>query len=134
MDNTTQYKDLPEFLAKHNAKSDKNDGANISSTHNRMQDKTLQIYGGSYIIPREDLPQFYKLYGEHVFEKKKMEYLTERQLETNCPILLDFDFRYNYEVETRQHTKDHVQDLISSVYLELLKEFFVFTNNRSFPM
>ena len=29
MDNTTQYKDLPEFLAKHNAKSDKNDGANI---------------------------------------------------------------------------------------------------------
>ena len=134
MDNTTQYKDLPEFLAKHNAKSDKNDGANISSTHTRIPDKTLQIYGGSYIIPREDLPQFYKLYGEHVFEKKKMEYLTERQLETNCPILLDFDFRYNYDVDTRQHTKEHVQDLINTVYLELLKEFFVFTNKCSFPI
>ena len=134
MDNTTQYKDLPEFLAKHNAKSDKNDGANILSTHNRIPDKELNVFGGSYIIPREDLPQFYKLYGEHVFEKKKMEYLTERQLETNCPILLDFDFRYNYDVDTRQHTKEHVQDLINTVYLELLKEFFVFTNKCSFPI
>jgi hypothetical protein len=82
MDNTTQYKDLPEFLAKHNAKNENNDGANKSSTHTRIPDKELQIYGASYIIPKEDLPQFYKLYGEHVFEKKKMEYLTERQLET----------------------------------------------------
>ena len=134
MDNTTQYKDLPEFLAKHNAKSDKNDGANILSTHNRIPDKELNVFGGSYIIPREDLPQFYKLYGEHVFEKKKMEYLTERQLETNCPILLDFDFRYNYDVDTRQHKKDHVSDIITDGYLELLKEFFVFTNKCSFPI
>ena len=136
MDNTTQYKDLPEFLAKHNAKSDKHDGANMSSTHThaRIPNKELNVYGGSYIIPREDLPQFYKLYGEHVFEKKKMEYLTERQLETNCPILLDFDFRYNYDVDTRQHTKEHVQDLINTVYLELLKDFFIFTNTHSFPV
>ena len=134
MDHPTQFKDLYEFLAKHNAKSEQREGVVILSTHNRIGDKELNVFGASYIIPREDLPQFYKLYAQHVFENKKLEYLTERQLETNCPILLDFDFRYNYEVETRQHTKDHVQDLISSVYLELLKEFFVFTNNRSFPI
>ena len=134
MDNPTQFKDLPEFLAKHNAKSEKREGIIIKPTHTRIPDEDLKVYGAAYIIPREDLPQFYKLYAEHIFEKNRMEYLTERQLETNSPILLDLDFRYNYDVDTRQHTKEEVQNLINSIYLELLKEFFVFTNCRSFPI
>ena len=96
MDNPTQFKDLPEFLAKHNAKSEKREGIIIKPTHTRIPDEDLKVYGAAYIIPREDLPQFYKLYAEHIFEKNRMEYLTERQLETNSPILLDLDFRYRY--------------------------------------
>ena len=131
---TSQFKDLIEFLSKHSAKNDTN-RANVSPTHTRIPDKSLDIFGGSYIIPAEDLALFYKLYYEHVFIKKKPEYLTERQLcNGHGPIAIDLDFRYKYDVETRQHTKSHVQDLINVVYLETLKEFFLFEPNKPFSV
>jgi len=129
-----QFKDLNEFLSKHNANSEKREGINISLTHTRIPSKELSIYGGSYIIPKEMEPTFWELYHKAVFVNKKMEYLTEKQLETGGPVLLDFDFRYNYDVETRQHTKDHIIDIINLIYLELLKEFFVFEENKPFPI
>jgi P4 family phage/plasmid primase-like protien len=124
---TSQYKDLNEFLAKHNAKNDKN----LTPTHTRIGDKELNIYPGSYIIPKEDLNTFYGLYYDYVFVKKRKEYLTEKQLEDNCPMVVDFDFRYNYDVESRVHTKEHIQDMIL-LYLEELKEYFIFEENKPF--
>ena len=121
-----QYKDLNEFLSKHNAKQN----PEIPFTHTRIGDKTLNIYGGSYVIPQEELQDFYKLYYDNVFIKKRPEYLTERQLTENSPILIDLDFRYEYEVETRQHTKDHIIDLLTT-YLDVLKEFFIFEKDKS---
>jgi P4 family phage/plasmid primase-like protien len=131
---SSPFKDLNDFLAKHSAKNESVDRANVSPTHTRIPDKDLNVYGGSYIIPAEDLPIFYKLYYESVFVKNRKEHLTERQLCNNGPISLDFDFRYNYDVETRQHTKTHVQDLINVIYLELLKEFYTFVENKPFPV
>jgi len=130
---SVQYKDLNDFLAKHNANLEKKDGINTVLTHTRIPDKTLNIYGGSYIISKEDESDFWKLYYSAVFVNKKLEYLTEKQLDTDCPILLDFDFRYNYDVETRQHTKEHIIDIIL-LYLELLKEFYIFEENKPFPI
>jgi P4 family phage/plasmid primase-like protien len=54
-------------------------------------------------------------------------------LEDTGPILVDFDFRYDFSVTTRVHTKEHIQDIIS-LYLEELKEFFVFEENKPFPI
>jgi P4 family phage/plasmid primase-like protien len=129
-----QFKDLSEFLAKHNSNLEKREGVSIPFTHTRIPDKTLGIYGGSYIIPKDSETIFWKLYHESVFVNKKLEYLTEKQLESGCPILLDFDFRYKYDVETRQHTKEHIIDILAGVYLEILKEFFVFEENKPFPI
>ena len=133
MKKTAQTAEYNEFLAKHNAKIDKREGVHISPTHTRIGDKEQNIYGGSYIISQEDLTLFHKLYTFNVFEKKKLEYLTERQLETCGPILIDLDFRYNYDVEKRQHTKEQIQDLIM-IYLEELKELFIFEENKPFPI
>jgi P4 family phage/plasmid primase-like protien len=130
---TSQFKDLNEFLSKHTVKaSEKNHlPSNPNSiTHTRIGNKDLNIYGGSYIIPQESLPEFNALYYDHVFVKKKKEYLTEKQMEKKCPILVDFDFRYNYDVETRQHDKDCIVDMIS-LYLDELKEYFLFEENKS---
>jgi P4 family phage/plasmid primase-like protien len=132
--NQSQFKDLKEFLAKHNSNVEKREGVSVSLTHTRIPSKDLNIYGGSYIIPKEDEPVFWKLYYEEVFVKKKQEYLTERQLVEGSPILLDFDFRYNYDVDTRQHNKEHITDIIAGVYLELLKEFFIIEENKPFPV
>ena len=132
MTSTSQYKDLNEFLAKHNAKSEKiNNG--ISATHTRIGDKELNIYGGAYIIPKEELSLFHKLYYESIFKYKKLEYLTEKQLDENSQILIDFDFRYNYDIDTRKHTKEHIQDIIL-LYLEEIKQFFSFEANKPFDI
>ena len=122
---TSQYKDLSEFLAKHNAKGDKS----AIITHTRIGDKDLNIFAGSYSIPKEELRIFHSLYYDNVFVKKRKEYLTERQLENNGPMAIDFDFRYNYDVETRQHTKEHIQDMVL-LYLEEIKEYFIFEENK----
>ena len=105
----------------------------IVPTHTRIPDKALNIYGGSFYISAEELDPFFALFYDNIFLKNNKEYLTEKQLEKGGPILVDFDFRYNYEVETRQHTDDHIQDMVL-LYLEELKEFFKFVENVQFSV
>lgn len=133
MTSSSQFKDLNEFLAKHSAKNITNNTGVISITHTRIPDKELNIYAGSYIIPKEELDIFYNLYYNHIFEKKFKEYLTEKQLESGGPMAIDFDFRYNHSVNERQHTRDHVRDMIC-VYLDELKEYFIFQENIPFSV
>ena len=130
MISSSQYKDLNEYLSKHSAKNDKSQ----ESTHTRIPDKDMNIYPGSYVIPKDDLATFYKLYYESVFEKNRKEYLTERQMDNgSSPLAVDFDFRYDYDVEKRQHTKEHIQDMILG-YLEELKTYFNFEKNKPFDI
>jgi P4 family phage/plasmid primase-like protien len=126
---TSQYIDLNEFLAKHSAKHEKGQVV----THTRIPDKELNIYAGSFIIPKDQLKEFYDLYYDKVFNKKKKEYLTEKQLEFGGPMAVDFDFRYRYDVDTRQHTNEHIYDMIL-VYLEELKDYFLFQENKPFDI
>ena len=124
MNAPSQFKDLNEFLAKHSAKNEQKVGEASCSTHTRIPDKELNIYPGSYIIPREELDTFYRLYYESVFIKQRKEYLTERQLDAAGPMAVDFDFRYNHDVTSRQHTREHVCDMVCE-YSELLKECYL---------
>ena len=133
---SSHYTDLSDFLAKHNAKNSEKTGGSATTktmTHTRIGNQELNVYGGSFSVDKEELPTFYRLYYEHVFVKGRKEYLTEKQLEDTGPILIDFDFRYDFNVTSRVHTKEHIQDIIS-LYLEELKEFFVFEENKPFPI
>jgi len=131
MTSSSQYSDLNDFLSKHNVTGQSSDKVNI--THTRIGKKELNIYGASFSIDSGELPTFYKLCYEHKFIQKKKEYLTEKQLKANGPILLDFDFRYDFSVTKRLHTAEHIQDIIS-LYLETLKKFLVIEKNVSFPI
>ena len=133
MSSSSQFKDLNEFLAKHSAKNTTNNTGTTNITHTRIPDKELNIYAGSYIIPKEELDVFYNLYHNHIFEKKFKEYLTEKQLESGGPLAVDFDFRYHNDVIKRPHTRQHVADIIC-VYLDELKEYFIFEENKPFSV
>lgn len=133
MTTSSQYKDFSEFMAKHSAKNVSNSNTSLGITHTRIPDKELNIYAGSYIIPKEELQTFHSLYYDYVFNKKHREYLTEKQLDTNGPIVVDLDFRYNHDVIERQHTKNHITDMIC-VYLDELKEYFVFEEGKPFSV
>lgn len=97
-------------------------GDNKNITHTRIGGDNIK--GGSFTINKEELGEFYKLYYNHVFVNKKMEYLTEKQLDTKGPLLVDLDFRYDLSVTERQHSSDQVIDIIQ-LYLEEFKKLFV---------
>ena len=81
-------------------------------THTRIGSKELNVYGGSYIINEENLDRFYEVYSDQVFTKKKQEYLTEKQLIEDGPILVDMDLHYDTSIDNRQHTENHIIDMI----------------------
>jgi P4 family phage/plasmid primase-like protien len=125
----TKSNSFKEYLAQHSTKCKNNEGKEI--THTRIGDTDLHIFGGKYHIT--DLPTFYAEYYQHVFVKENKEYLTEKQLQTSGPILVDFDFRFDYSIENRIHDNSHIADMIS-LYLEELKAFFIFESGTSFPV
>jgi P4 family phage/plasmid primase-like protien len=133
MTSSSQYNDLAEFLTKHSVSKDKNSKHDKIITHTRIGDQKLKVYGGSFSISKEELPIFYRLYYEHIFVRNRKEYLTERQLNGCGPLLIDFDFRYDFSVTERQHTKEHIQDIIY-LYLEELKAFFIIEENQQIPI
>lgn len=95
-----------------------------SFSHTRIPDKSLSI-GGAFMIPRSSLSEFYSKYYQYVFVEKRQEFLTEKQQPTNGPGLIDFDFRYSPEVETRLHTKENIMDTISA-YMHLITSIYKF--------
>ena len=106
---------LDNYLRSHNAV--KGEGF----THTRIGDNSLSIYGGSYKINDSEWKSFMDIYYQHVFAKGNMEYLTEKQLVENGPILIDIDFRYDTEITTKQHSKDHIIDAVM-LYADKIKQ------------
>jgi phage/plasmid-associated DNA primase len=94
-----------------------------SSTHTRIGDKDLNIYGGSFNFDKEE-PLFYEGLYDSIFNKNEKQYLTEKQIEDGR-FVLDYDFRYCHDVETRQHTKEHIQDIVSLIN-DTLKKYVIF--------
>jgi len=87
-----------------------NDRAN--HTHTKIKCEKLNISGGSYTIPPEEIDNFYKAYKQHIFVEGKQAYLTEKQL-VDGQILIDIDLKYKVDIESRQHTKEHIIDFIN---------------------
>ena len=91
-------------------------------THTKIGDKPSQIYGGVYNITDED--KFMKTYQKEVEDNKKL-YLTEKQLSGEQKRLyVDIDLRYNSDVSDRQHTPEHIIDLIY-IYLKYIEKLCV---------
>jgi P4 family phage/plasmid primase-like protien len=124
--NTEKFED---FMRSHLIKKEEKD--KISSTNTRIGDAESKIFGGSYHIKEDEYTHFLSLYYDQIFTKKKDEYLTEKQLEVKGPILIDIDLRFNYEVNERLYTEEHITDVIDS-YLSILKSVYQFDEETHF--
>ena len=102
-------------------------------THTRIGDKSLNVHGGVYTIPPAILPVFWKKYYTHVFENGKQEFLTEKQNPEKGVIVVDFDFRYETSITKRQHSKEHVLDMIQS-YIQTLEALVAIPNDVKIPI
>ena len=92
-------------------------GTDKQITHTRIGDKERKIYGGSFHISDSEYDKFTDLYFKKVFVDGRQEYMTEKQLVENGPMLVDIDLHYDKTVTTRQHTEEYIIDLIA-IYLE----------------
>jgi len=102
-------------------------------THTRIGSEKLGISGGAYTVQPDDIGEFYRKYTDHVFIQGRQEYLTERQLPDNGPGLIDIDERYAPSVETRQHTKDHISNVVEMI-IDQLSDLVVLTPGTLLPI
>ena len=124
-------KKLNDYLIKHATKN-----TDLPYTNTRIRDtdqdpKISGIYGGSYHISDEEYPEFLRLYANEVLTKNREEYLTEKQLDTNGPILIDIDLHFNYDVDKRFYDISHIEDGID-IYLAEIKTIYQFDENTKF--
>ena len=113
---------LSSFLSNHFCK----DKENI--THTRIGSRELNVSGGSYNIPDNELLDFYNIYYNNVFNLKNEEYLTEKQYNIG-PICIDLDFRYSPEINERQHNETHITNILN-LYISKLNEILEFEENN----
>jgi len=102
-------------------------------THTRIGDTKHNIFGGSYHVPDEDYGTLMRLVFNQVIRKNAPEYFTEKQLESGGPIAIDLDFRYDYAVTEKKHSKEHVDDLIYA-YLAEIQKIFQFDQETRFSI
>jgi hypothetical protein len=103
-----------------------------SYTHTRMPSKELQIFGGSYYIPDEDLDEFYKLYTEKM-KTGRHEHLTEKQRDDKRVICIDLDFKYEATVDTRQHSTADILNIVCC-YAAALAEVTIIPADMQIPI
>ena len=124
---------LNTFLDHNKAQITSRQTGTKTSTHTRMgnlkdDNRKKDIYPGSYNITPENYEEFLSLYVQSVIVDKNLEYLTEKQLNPDVdgatgPCLIDLDFRYKSDVVERQHTEDHITDLIEMYNYKLVSKF-----------
>uniref|UniRef100_A0A6C0DMA4 SF3 helicase domain-containing protein n=1 Tax=viral metagenome TaxID=1070528 RepID=A0A6C0DMA4_9ZZZZ len=130
----TIYRDFNDFLMKHTIKKDQSNTTVAKPiTNTRIGDPKTNIYGGSYHIPDSEYSTFLYLYNRDILVPKKKEYLTEKQLENGGPLLIDIDLRHDYEVDERQYSKEHIDDLLDS-YLGELNKIYQPDENTNIPI
>jgi len=129
----TGYRDITDFLIKHTIQKGAQTTNPKTITNTRIGDKEQNIFGGSYHIPESEYSTFLALYYRDVIAVNKKEYLTEKQLETGGPILVDIDIRHDYDVDERQYQLEHVEDLID-IYLGELQNMFQLEDDTEFSI
>jgi len=93
-------------------------------THTRIKSEEHKISGGSYTILNDDLQTFQKEYFKNIVLKNETEHLTEYQQKECGPICIDFDFRYESTVNTRQHNDEDIE-LFCGLILDELKRYTI---------
>ena len=79
------------------------------------------LNGGKYFIKEEDMSRFYDLYYESVFLDQNKHYLVEKNTHIGA-LRVDFDFIYESDIKTHQHTQEQVMSFVKA-YMTQLKEY-----------
>ena len=101
-------------------------------TNTRIGSRTLQIHGGKYSIPHDKYLTFLELHKQLVLSGER-EYMTEKQLDEQGPILVDIDFRFALSQTERWYGPSHIDDLLD-IYLEEIQDLFYLDDTTKIPI
>jgi P4 family phage/plasmid primase-like protien len=104
---------LKSFLAKYISTGQKDADGRAIYTH------TALLPAASYNIPLEARSELHRLIAETVCGRKAV-HLTEKNAEVTM-IKVDIDLKYPMDCSTRQHTTEHVKELLR-IYDEIIRE------------
>jgi P4 family phage/plasmid primase-like protien len=126
-----QY-DIYQFLEDHRVVKGQ------SHTHTSMG---MGKYAGSFYIRTSEMDMFYILYEKAIFQDKPL-HLIEKHEEIG-PIVIDFDFKYEFDQHDRVHTVEHIEKIVFLYIQEIVNLFeiekddarltaFVFERNKPY--
>lgn len=121
---SSKTKSFDEYLKQHTSEK------GTSFTHTRIPDKKLNVFGGLYSIPPNEQTEFMQKYYNHVFVNGNIEHLTEKQLIEDGPILIDIDLNYDSNITEKQHTEEHIRDMVM-LYAEKISELMEINDNST---
>ena len=102
--------DLFNFLDEHKIEKGK------VHTHTSMGKPT-----GAFFIGNDKLDYFYELYEKALFNGHDL-HITEKH-EDFGPLIVDLDFKYENTITTRQHTEEHVKNIVDLYVSEIIDIF-----------
>ena len=121
MSSASSANEYEQYMKQFYMKKNDQATAGLSFTHTRIGSQPHGVTGGVFYIPSEKLPEFWAKYSKHVVMNRRHEYLTEKQLTVAGPLLVDLDFRYDASIDTRQHKKEDVENIVE-LYMEELSK------------
>ncbi len=94
---------------------------------------THTIYGGgdnagSYTIPNDKTDEFYKLVSKSLFRNKDKISIVEK-LQPICRMVIDFDFKYKEQLETRQYNSNVVKKFIE-LFIHHIDNLYTLTDDQ----
>lgn len=120
-----QRKAINDFKALLNTHKVEKGRTDLTKTNTRMPSKTYNIYGGSWFFDDENYEKFLEHYTSCLDIDTNLideRYFTEKQHDDLGRLAIDLDFRYDTSITSKQHSKEHIIDLIGEI-----EEFFNFT-------
>ena len=82
---------------------------------------------GSFYIPSSETEHFYNLYETAIFNKVSL-HLLEKHRDVS-PIIVDFDYKYEFDIMERQYTIEHINNIIK-LYIKEIDSIFNITNKK----
>ena len=92
---------------------------------------THTIYGGgdnagSYTIPNEKVDEFYKLVSKSLFRNNDKISIVEK-LQPICRMVIDFDFKYKNQLETRQYNSNVIKKFVE-LFIHHIETLYTLTD------
>ena len=92
---------------------------NEKTTHSIIHPKEDM---GSWTIPIDNLDEFYKYVHRSIFTKEEKISILER-IQPICPFVIDLDFKYKDNIESRQYNKKVLRKIIENIF-SILNDFY----------